>query len=202
VFILKSKFTRADKQFCKLHTFKFLFRKSSTAGCNCTEEFYGPHCELSRLYEDGLALYDNEDAMYNSRTGATTATLYGVEKPQNVPLPSAVDVNPTEGSSISLELFAAFVAGAVVLTIGGALFVCRRNRFHKARMIEAAVRHADISHEELVPKEGVRVGKSHHYGDFLASPDTSFIDIPDMGHDQVRPTSSYHDLVFENVEIL
>lgn len=140
--------------------------------------------------------------MYNSKTGDTTTTLYGIEKTQNVPLPSAVDVHPTEESSTSLELFAAFVAGAVVLTIGIALFVCRRNRFNKARMIEAAVRHADISHEELVPKEGVRLEKSHHYGDFLASPDTSFIDIPDMGHDQVRPTSSYHDFVFENVEIL
>jgi len=166
------------------------------AQCNCTEAFYGPHCELlkqEKIQEQKDTILNDNDHDKNYIKG-DNHVIHSEEKEAT---PSTVvNTYSVQKSSIHFELFAAIVTGSVAVTIGIAIFLRRWNHSRKFRMVEGAIRHADTSNQVLVPKEQY-VSKRQRYQDFLSDPD-----IPNMEGERIRPTSSYHDFVFENVEII
>jgi hypothetical protein len=106
------------------------------------------------------------------------------------------DVNSTNmGAIIGIAVSAA------VCTIALMLLVRQRVRGRKVRELEQSLRHADPSlysddSDMIVPKPNT---KTRRYRDFLDQPDVN-PDIPNMGSQRSR--SSYHDHVFDNVDLI
>lgn len=184
------------------------------SGCSCSEQFYGPHCEF--LKNDADQGHPTDEPIVDDEPDDAD---HPINDPNNFPqeyipedqpeIKVAVDTtsneDPNEPSSSSMGAgaFAGIAAAAAVLSIAAALMLFKQNQKRKARQIEAALRNADSSplHEDaLTPyqdEEPPQQRRKQKYRDFLAE-----YDIPDMDDDYVRPSNSYHDKVFENVDMI
>ena len=143
-------------------------------GCLCSEGFYGPHCEFVKR--------DADDAFPQESI------------PEDTPNPTLTDANAANqqsgastGGTIAITLL------LIVCSIASTILVYRRMVRRRDRNIEQALRQADERSQFVIPLPNT---KTRRYRDFLGNPD-----IPDMDS-PIRPTTSYHDHVFSNVEIL
>ena len=153
-------------------------------GCECPEAFYGPHCEFLKRDDPEKEGDDGDDGI-SIPVGKTP-----VKAVQNA------DVATTDTTTAKSGLSAGDAICIVLLVIACTLVVAilyRRHTRRKSRNIEDALREVQETNQFMIPLPNT---KTRRYRDFLGDPD-----IPDMDS-PIRPTTSYHDHVFSNVEIL
>lgn len=170
-------------------THPFHFRRQP--GCECTEAYYGPHCEfLKRDQVAGDPEKDGDDGDDGDDGIGIPVGKTPVNAEQNS------DVSTTDSTAAKSGLSAGGAIGIIVLVIACTLVVAimyRRHTRRKSRNIEDALREVQETNQFIIPLPNT---KTRRYRDFLRDPD-----IPDMDS-PIRPTTSYHDHVFSNVEIL
>lgn len=109
--------------------------------------------------------------------------------------------NKPAGKSAPTGAIVGIAVSAAVCILAVALLVGKRRRNRKERETQDAFQHADASiysdHPDMVvPLPNT---KTRRYRDFLEHPDTD-PDVPNMGGQ--RPRGSYHDHVFDNVDLI
>ena len=167
-------------------------------GCECPEAYYGPHCEWLKqdAHQGENVVFDDEgnrqedNNLDDADQGDPTASppLVKSSNPQS-------SANANNSGTLGTSALAGIAVAGCILVTGSVLFLRRRHRIRMARQVEASLRHAETTPVISVPalKRSVR-----RYRDVLADPD-----IPDMGEgSRPRRMGSYHDRVFENVDIL
>ena len=175
------------KIFGVTHRFEFLRQP----GCDCPEAFYGPHCEFLKRDEvagdpekDGVDGDDGDDGI------GIPVGYNPVDAEQNA------NVSTTDTTTAKSGLSVGGAIGIILLAIACTVLVAilyRRHARRKSRNIENALREVHEINQFMIPLPNT---KTRRYRDFLGDPD-----IPDMDS-PIRPTTSYHDHVFSNVEIL
>lgn len=156
-------------------------------GCQCTEAFYGPHCEFLKRDEnpgDPERNSADEDDSFSIPMGYTPVDEENADA--TAPQPNAAKSGLSAGAGIGIALLAIACALTVVI-------LYRRHTRNKARSIENAIRSVQETDQFMMPLPNT---KTRRYRDFLGDPDIPEMDSP------IRPTTSYHDHVFSNVEIL
>ena len=157
-------------------------------GCQCTQAYYGPHCEFLKRDEtpgdperDGD---DGEDDNVSVPVGYTPVDEQNADATS--PGTATAERGLSPGGAIGIALLV--IACALVVAI-----LYRRHTRNKARNVENAIRLVQETDQFMIPLPNT---KTRRYRDFLGDPDIPEMDSP------IRPTTSYHDHVFSNVEIL
>ena len=157
-------------------------------GCQCTEAFYGPHCEF--LKRDATVGNPEGDGDDKDDDKVSVPVGYTPVDDQNAEATSPETTSAESGLSPGIAIGIALLAIVCALIVA---ILYRRHTRNKARSVEQAIRLVQESDQFIIPLPNT---KTRRYRDFLGDPD-----IPDMDS-PIRPTTSYHDHVFSNVEIL
>jgi hypothetical protein len=151
-------------------------------GCRCSGGFYGPHCEFVKRDADPDRTAEHDD------------TFPQESIPEDSPNATLTDTNAaSQQSGASIGSIIGITLLLLICSIVTAVVVYRRMARRRDRNIEQALRQSDERSQFVIPLPNT---KTRRYRDFLGNPD-----IPDMDS-PIRPTTSYHDHVFSNVEIL
>jgi len=182
-------------------------------GCDCSEEFYGPHCEFIKRDANQGNEPDDTDNPNNNFPEESIPDDEPIhddpnhDDPLDYPLPPQSSGNTNSNSNTGDDsksntgAIIGITVSAAVCAFAIALLVRQRSRSRKGREIEASLEHADSSpysdnSNMIIPQPNT---KTRRYRDFLDHPDTD-PDVPNMGNQ--RPRGSYHDHVFDNVDLI